>query len=94
MTGPVISIRNLSTRFGETWVHKGLDLEVARGERVSLVGGSGSGKTTLLRQMAGLIDPARGEIRIFGEPLSGVGVKRERALRQRFGVLFQHGALF
>ncbi|MDP2810158.1 MAG: ATP-binding cassette domain-containing protein [Rhodocyclaceae bacterium] len=93
-SGPVIAIRNLSTHFGETWVHKGLDLDVARGDLVSLVGGSGSGKTTLLRQMAGLLEPAQGDIRLFGEPLSGGGVERERALRRRFGVLFQHGALF
>ena len=91
---PAISIRDLSTRFGETWVHRHLDLEIARGEMVALVGGSGSGKTTLLRQMIGLLTPSAGEIRVFGEPLFGGGVARERALRQRFGVLFQHGALF
>jgi phospholipid/cholesterol/gamma-HCH transport system ATP-binding protein len=49
MNTPVIRIRELSTRFGEMWIHKGLDLAVERGEMVSLVGGSGSGKTTLLR---------------------------------------------
>jgi phospholipid/cholesterol/gamma-HCH transport system ATP-binding protein len=90
----VISIRGLATRFGEHWVHRGLDLEIAAGELVALVGGSGSGKTTLLRQMIGLLTPTAGEIRLFGEPLFGGGVLRERALRQRFGVLFQHGALF
>ncbi|MDO8932162.1 MAG: ATP-binding cassette domain-containing protein, partial [Rhodocyclaceae bacterium] len=51
-------------------------------------------KTTLLRQMVGLLEPSAGEIRLFGEPLFGGGAGRERALRQRFGVLFQHGALF
>ena len=91
---PVISIRNLSTRFGETWIHHRLDLDIEQGEMVSLVGGSGSGKTTLLRQMVGLLTPTQGEILLFGEPLFGGGVARERALRQRFGVLFQHGALF
>ncbi|MGE5467991.1 MAG: ABC transporter ATP-binding protein [Ignavibacteria bacterium] len=91
---PAVSVRGLETRFGDAWVHRGLDLEVPRGELVSLVGGSGSGKTTLLRQMVGLMQPTRGEIRIFGEPLFGGGAERERALRQRFGVLFQHGALF
>lgn len=94
MKAPVIHIRNLSTRFGTVWIHRHLDLEVARGERVALVGGSGSGKTTLLRQMIGLLTPTEGEIRLFGEPLFGGGVARERALRQRLGVLFQHGALF
>ncbi|WP_296749702.1 ATP-binding cassette domain-containing protein [Thiobacillus sp.] len=94
MSVPVIAIRDLSTRFGEHWVHRGLDLEIATGEMVALVGGSGSGKTTLLRQMIGLLTPTKGEIRLFGEPLFGGGVLRERALRRRFGVLFQHGALF
>jgi phospholipid/cholesterol/gamma-HCH transport system ATP-binding protein len=94
MNAPVISVRDLHTRFGEVWVHRGLDLEVAAGELVALVGGSGSGKTTLLRQMIGLLTPTSGEIRLFGEPLFGGGVARERALRRRFGVLFQHGALF
>jgi phospholipid/cholesterol/gamma-HCH transport system ATP-binding protein len=92
--GPVISVRDLDTRFGDVWVHRGLNLEIGKGELVSLVGGSGSGKTTLLRQMIGLLVPTRGEIRIFGEPLFGTGALRERALRRRFGVLFQHGALF
>lgn len=94
MTAPVISIRGLHTRFGEVWIHRGVDLDIAPGEMVSLVGGSGSGKTTLLRQMIGLLTPTKGEIRLFGEPLFGTGVMRERALRRRFGVLFQQGALF
>ncbi|MDO8933551.1 MAG: ATP-binding cassette domain-containing protein, partial [Rhodocyclaceae bacterium] len=69
----VISIRDLSTRFGETWIHRNLNLDIARGELVSLVGGSGSGKTTLLRQMIGLLTPTQGTIRLFGEPLFGGG---------------------
>jgi phospholipid/cholesterol/gamma-HCH transport system ATP-binding protein len=92
--GPALGIRDLSTRFGEVWIHRHLNLEIESGEMVALVGGSGSGKTTLLRQMIGLLTPTEGEISLFGEPLFGGGVARERALRQRFGVLFQHGALF
>jgi len=91
---PVIGVRDLSTRFGETWIHRHVNLDIGRGEMVALVGGSGSGKTTLLRQMIGLLAPTQGSIRLFGEPLYGGGVERERALRRRFGVLFQHGALF
>ncbi|HTJ97410.1 MAG TPA: ATP-binding cassette domain-containing protein [Rhodocyclaceae bacterium] len=93
-TQPVISIRDLSTRFGQVWVLRDLNLEIQRGELVALVGGSGSGKTTLLRQIIGLLVPTEGEIKVFGESLFGTGVQRERALRRRFGVLFQQGALF
>jgi phospholipid/cholesterol/gamma-HCH transport system ATP-binding protein len=94
MTTPAVSIRDLSTRFGEVWIHRGVTLDIAPGEMVSLVGGSGSGKTTLLRQMIGLLTPTQGEILLFGQPLFGGGVARETALRRRFGVLFQQGALF
>lgn len=94
MTTSVIRVRDLSTRFGEILIHKDLNLDIQRGELVSLVGGSGSGKTTLLRMTIGLLLPNSGSIELFGEPLFGGGIARERALRQRFGVLFQHGALF
>jgi phospholipid/cholesterol/gamma-HCH transport system ATP-binding protein len=90
----VIAIRALSTRFGENWVLRELDLEVERGEVLALVGGSGSGKTTLLRQIIGLLRPTQGEIRIFGERLFSGDAQRDKTLRQRFGVLFQQGALF
>ncbi len=90
----VISVRDLSLRFGEVWVHRGVNLTVERGEVLALVGGSGSGKTALLQQLIGLLRPAAGEIRLFGQPLYGGGRQREVALRRRFGVLFQQGALF
>jgi phospholipid/cholesterol/gamma-HCH transport system ATP-binding protein len=91
---PVISARGIGTRFGSTWVLRGLDLEVAQGEILALVGGSGSGKTTLLRQMVGLLHPTEGQVRLFGETLESGDVLKDRALRRRFGVLFQQGALF
>jgi phospholipid/cholesterol/gamma-HCH transport system ATP-binding protein len=91
---PVLEIRDVHTRFGDAWVHQGVDLSIARGDMVALVGGSGSGKTTLLREIVGLAQPVRGDIRLFGEPLAGGGRRRQLALRRRFGTLFQHGALF
>ena len=94
MAESVIQIRNLCTQFGQFVVHRNLDLEVGASEIVSLVGGSGSGKTTLLRQMLGLEQPAYGTVQVLGEDINATGGARLRQLRRRWGVLFQHGALF
>jgi phospholipid/cholesterol/gamma-HCH transport system ATP-binding protein len=91
---PVVELRGVSTRFGKTWIHRDVDLSVARGAMVALVGGSGSGKTTLLRQMVGLLRPTGGEVRLFGEPLLAGNRAEQTRRRRRFGMLFQHGALF
>ena len=82
----MIEIRGLWTTFGEVVVH--------RGEILSIVGGSGSGKTTLLRQMLGLEQPTRGTVKIFGEMMDGADAKQQASHRNRWGMLFQHGALF
>ena len=91
---PVIQIKGLWTQFDDLVVHRDLDLEVNAGEVVSLVGGSGSGKTTLMRQMLGLETPARGSVTIFGIPLKGSPTRTLKRIRRRWGVLFQHGALY
>ena len=91
---PVLEMRGIFTRFGTTRVHENLDLEVRSGEVLALVGGSGSGKTTLLHEMIMLRQPDSGSIRLFGEEITGAGRERMERMRRRFGVLFQHGALF
>ena len=90
----VIDVKNLSTRFGSQWVHRGLDLTVRRGEVVAIVGGSGSGKTTLLHQIIGLIRPSSGSVSVLGKSIQDLTGVAARRLRQRWGVLFQQGALF
>ncbi len=94
MTEAVIEVRHLWSQFGRQVVHRDLSLTVYRGEILSLVGGSGSGKTTLLRQMLGLERPARGEVCVFGQSLHQGDAEEMRNLRNRWGVLFQQGALF
>ena len=94
MSERVVSLRGILTRFGRNVVHEALDLDIRRGEIVALVGGSGSGKTTLLRQLIGLTRPQSGEVELFGEPLHAGSEAERLARRQRFGVLFQQGALF
>ncbi len=91
---PVIRIRGLHTRFAQTVVHRGIDLDVPAGEIVGLVGGSGSGKTTLLREIVGLLEPSAGSVELFGLPVLDANASVRRAVRRRFGMLFQQGALF
>ncbi|MGO4815413.1 ABC transporter ATP-binding protein [Cupriavidus sp. 2MCAB6] len=90
----VIEVRDLVKRFGEAVVHDHLNLDVYRGEVLSIVGGSGSGKTVLLRQIVGLDRPTSGTIRVFGEDLMRLDAARLQALRNRWGLQFQRGALF
>lgn len=91
----VVDIAGLSTVFTngdkQSVVHKDLDLQIQRGEFLSLVGGSGTGKTVLLRQMLGLEQPTTGEITVLGKPAAELG---KRGAAQRVGMLFQQGALF
>lgn len=91
---PVIELRGVCTRFGSARIHENLDLTIQRGEVLALVGGSGSGKTTLLHEMIMLRQPSSGSIRLFGEEIVGAGAEVLEQQRQRFGVLFQQGALF
>lgn len=91
---PVIDVQGVSTRFGNMVVHRDIDLVVHRGEMLGLVGGSGSGKTTLLREIVGLLRPSSGVVRLFGAPVFDAPPEIQRDQRRRFGMLFQHGALF
>ncbi|ANY17955.1 ABC transporter ATP-binding protein [Bordetella pseudohinzii] len=91
---PVISVTGLRTAFGDHVVHENLNLTVYPGEILVLVGGSGSGKTVLLRQIIGLAQPARGEVRILGRDISTLSTRERRRLSERWGMLFQAGALF
>ncbi len=90
MTEPAVSVQGLVTQFGDHRVHDGLDLEVRRGEILSIVGGSGSGKSVLLRSILGLQIPREGKIEVLGMPI-GPGLP---VPHRRWGVLFQRGALF
>jgi phospholipid/cholesterol/gamma-HCH transport system ATP-binding protein len=91
---PIIQVRGLVNRFGAQIVHDGLDLDVARGEVLGVVGGSGTGKSVLLRSIVGLRTPTAGRIEVFGQVLDAQTKTARRALEQRWGILFQDGALF
>jgi phospholipid/cholesterol/gamma-HCH transport system ATP-binding protein len=87
----MIEVRGLTKSFGGNHVLRGIDLNVAEGESLVVIGGSGSGKSVLLKCILGLIRPDAGTVRVAGrDPL---GPEREAFLGD-FGMLFQGGALF
>ncbi|MEJ6007141.1 ATP-binding cassette domain-containing protein [Paucibacter sp. AS339] len=91
---PVIEVQQLTSVLGRTVIHRNLSLEVRAGEVLAIIGGSGSGKTTLLRLMLGLLRPAAGKVKIFGHELNDCDAEALAEVRNRWGVLFQQGALF
>jgi phospholipid/cholesterol/gamma-HCH transport system ATP-binding protein len=94
MSEPVIEVRDIVTRLSGALIHDGVSLSVPRGEVMALIGGSGTGKSVLLKEIIGLIRPQAGTIKLFGEDVWTASESQLMALRRRFGVLFQDGALF
>ena len=89
-----IRIRDLHKRFGAKQVLDGVELDVAEGESVVVIGGSGTGKSVLLKCVLGLLEPDRGSIVIDGEEVVGLGRSAREQVMQKFGMLFQSAALF
>jgi len=90
----IIEISHLKNYLGQQWVHKDVNMTINRGEILAIVGGSGSGKTTIIRSILMLQKPTSGTIKVFGEDLSKISRDRAKEIRQRWGMLFQQGALF
>jgi phospholipid/cholesterol/gamma-HCH transport system ATP-binding protein len=95
MSGPLkIEMRGVRKSFGPKHVLKGVDLAVKPSESMVIIGGSGTGKSVTLKCVLGLIVPDGGEIMVDGENVAGKrGAAREELL-DKFGMLFQGGALF
>jgi len=90
----VISVRDLVVGFGAATVLDRASLDVFEGEILGFVGGSGAGKSVLMRAIIGLVPRRKGTIEVFGADLATVGTRERRKIEQRWGVLFQQGALF
>ncbi|WP_280155868.1 ATP-binding cassette domain-containing protein [Piscinibacter sp. XHJ-5] len=91
---PVLEVDAIVTRFESAAIHDGVSFSIARGQLVALIGGSGTGKSVLLKEMIGLLRPTAGRIRMLGTDVCKAGAADMNALRHRFGMLFQDGALF
>ena len=91
---PTIRLRGLSKSFGDKKVLDGIDLDVATGTSMVVIGGSGSGKSVLLKCILGLIEPDEGSIEIDGVDVLKAPREQKAELRARIGMLFQNGALF
>jgi phospholipid/cholesterol/gamma-HCH transport system ATP-binding protein len=90
----MIEVRGLVKSIGPQEILRGIDLAVARGETLVIIGRSGGGKSVLLKNLIGLMQPDAGEIWIDGENIIGLGERKLAAIRQKIGILFQGGALF
>jgi phospholipid/cholesterol/gamma-HCH transport system ATP-binding protein len=91
---PKIRIRNLTKSFGDKAVLDGIDIDVAPGTSLVVIGGSGSGKSVLLKCILGLMEPDDGTIEIDGKDISKLTRADQELTRARIGMLFQAGALF
>lgn len=94
MANPVIEIKGMKNCLGGQWVHTDVNLTVEKGEILAIIGGSGSGKTTILRSLLMLLKPTAGSVKVFGEEIYNLTAHQAFKLRRRWGMLFQHSALF
>jgi phospholipid/cholesterol/gamma-HCH transport system ATP-binding protein len=92
--GLAIRVRGLTNRFGSKTVHHDLDIDVVAGEILGVIGPSGCGKSVLLRTIVGLNQPVAADIEVFGQNLTRARRSERQAIEQRWGVMFQDGALF
>ena len=90
----MIAVRGLEKRIGAQEILRGVDLSVAAGETLVIIGRSGGGKSVLLKNLIGLMQPNEGEIWIDGQSIIGMNERQLAAIRRKVGILFQGSALF
>lgn len=91
---PHIEVKDLVCAYGDYRVLEDISFEVKRGEIAVIMGRSGCGKSTLLKHMIGLRDPAEGQVLYHGQDFASSSSKDREVLMQKFGVLYQGGALW
>jgi phospholipid/cholesterol/gamma-HCH transport system ATP-binding protein len=94
MTQPILELKGVEKSFGSNHVLRGVDIDVAPGRSLVVLGGSGSGKSVMLKNALGLMTPDAGKILFDGKDVTKDQGKTREAMRSRIGMLFQSGALF
>jgi len=90
----MIAVRALAKKIGRQEILRGVDLDVAVGETLAIIGRSGGGKTVLLKHLVGLLQPDVGDVWIEGQNITGMSERELGTIRQKIGILFQGAALF
>src|SRR6185503_12123098 len=90
----LIELKKVSKSFGRLIVLDELDLAISEGESITIIGASGTGKSVLLKHIVGLPRPDTGEVWFDGQEIDTMTERELMTIRQRFGFLFQMGALF
>lgn len=90
----MIAVQGLEKRIGDQEILRGVDLDVARGETLAIIGRSGGGKSVLLKHLIGLMRPNAGQIWIDGQNIIEMNERQLASVRQKVGILFQGSALF
>src|ERR1700733_1923618 len=91
---PPVLVKELFKSFGQQKVLDGIDLTVARGETLGVLGRSGTGKSVLLKLLIGLQQPDSGSIQIHGQEITGLSIEKLNEVRTKIGFLFQEAALY
>jgi phospholipid/cholesterol/gamma-HCH transport system ATP-binding protein len=91
---PLVCVASLTKSFGQQAVLKEINLEVSRGQTLSVLGQSGTGKSVLLKLIIGLHKPDSGSISIFGKEITNLPLKELNEVRKKVGFLFQQAALY
>jgi phospholipid/cholesterol/gamma-HCH transport system ATP-binding protein len=91
---PVIEFHAVGKAFGENLIYEQMDLQVMRGETLSIIGGSGQGKSVCLKMMIGLLKPDAGVVSVAGNDIAALDAEGLRQVRRRVAYVFQGGALF
>ncbi|HEY3777728.1 MAG TPA: ATP-binding cassette domain-containing protein [Rhizomicrobium sp.] len=91
---PRIELRGVKKRFGRKIVLDGIDLSIAPGESLVVIGGSGTGKSVMIKCVLGILRPEAGQVFVDGQEVTHLSGRRRDVVLRKFGMLFQGAALF